>query len=96
MIAIEIVEELEKIAAMKGNQPRKVIDLIQTMEKALADLTELGNTTDWPCLSLQPWLGRSRRLDQLDTGGGSRGTSTLLTLEPVEEWPKEVSQRGSS
>ena len=28
---------------VKGNQPRKVVDLIQTVEKALADLTELGN-----------------------------------------------------
>lgn len=26
------------------NQQRKVIDLIQTVAKALADLTELGNT----------------------------------------------------
>lgn len=41
-IVIEILEELEKMAPVKGNQPRKVIDLIQTVEKALADLTELG------------------------------------------------------
>lgn len=43
-IAIEIVEELDKIPAVRGNQPRKVIELIQTVEKALADLTDLGNT----------------------------------------------------
>lgn len=43
-IALEIVEELEKIPVLKGTQLRKVIDLIQTVEKALADLTELGNT----------------------------------------------------
>lgn len=43
-IAIEILEELEKIPPVKGNQPRKVIDLIQTVEKALADLTDLGNS----------------------------------------------------
>lgn len=43
-IALEIIEELEKIPAMRTTQPRKVIDLIQTVEKALADLTELGNT----------------------------------------------------
>lgn len=42
-IALEIIEELEKIPAMRTNQPRKVIDLIQTVERALADLTELGN-----------------------------------------------------
>ncbi|XP_073732568.1 uncharacterized protein [Misgurnus anguillicaudatus] len=43
-IALEIVEELEKIPPVKGNQPRKVVDLIQTVEKALADLTDLGST----------------------------------------------------
>lgn len=32
------------MAPVKGNQPRKVIDVIQTVEKALADLTELGNS----------------------------------------------------
>lgn len=40
--ALEIIEELEKIPVLKANQPRKVINLIQTVEKALADLTELG------------------------------------------------------
>ncbi|KAM9764604.1 uncharacterized protein ACNS7B_019486 [Menidia menidia] len=43
-IVIEILEELERMAPVKGNQPRKVIDVIQTVEKALADLTELGNS----------------------------------------------------
>lgn len=43
-IAIEIIEELEKIPPVRGNQPRKVVDLIQTVEKALSDLTDLGNT----------------------------------------------------
>lgn len=43
-IALEIVEEFEKIPALKANQPRKVIDLIQTVEKAMADLTKLGDT----------------------------------------------------
>lgn len=41
---MEILEELEKMPHVKGNQPRKVIDLIQSMDKALADLTELGNS----------------------------------------------------
>lgn len=41
---MEIVEELEKIPVLKANQPRKVSDLIQTVEKAMADLTELGDT----------------------------------------------------
>ncbi|CAJ1048211.1 uncharacterized protein LOC111583003%2C partial [Xyrichtys novacula] len=35
---------LEKMPPVKGNQPRKVIDLIQSVEKALTDLTELGNS----------------------------------------------------
>lgn len=43
-IALEIMEDLEKIPALRANQPRKVIDMIQTIEKALDDLTELGNT----------------------------------------------------
>lgn len=43
-ITVEILEELDKMPQVKGNQPRKVIDLIQAVEKALADLTELGNS----------------------------------------------------
>ena len=43
-IAIEILEELEKIPHVRGNQPRREIDLKQSVEKALADLTELGNS----------------------------------------------------
>uniref|UniRef100_A0A1A8UKK0 Golgi autoantigen, golgin subfamily a, 3 n=1 Tax=Nothobranchius furzeri TaxID=105023 RepID=A0A1A8UKK0_NOTFU len=42
-IALEIIEELQKTPTVKANQPRKVIDLIQTVEKALVDLTELGD-----------------------------------------------------
>lgn len=43
-ITVEILEELDKMPQVKGNQPRRVIDLIQAVEKALADLTELGNS----------------------------------------------------
>lgn len=43
-IAIEILGQLKKMPPVKGNQPRKVIDLIQSVEEALADLTELGNS----------------------------------------------------
>lgn len=43
-IAIEIVEDLQKISAIRGYQPRKIVDLIQTVEKALGDLSDLGNT----------------------------------------------------
>lgn len=43
-IALEIIEDLEKIPILRANQQRKVIDLIQNIEKALDDLTELGNT----------------------------------------------------
>ncbi len=42
-IAMDIFEELEKIPAVRGNQLRRVTELIQTVEKSLADLTDLGN-----------------------------------------------------
>ncbi|XP_056127200.1 uncharacterized protein LOC130104596 [Rhinichthys klamathensis goyatoka] len=43
-IALEIVEELQKLQAVKGNQPRRIVELIQSVEKALVDLNELGRT----------------------------------------------------
>ncbi len=43
-ITMEIIEGLERFPAVKSHQLRKVIDLIQTVEKALSDLTDLGNT----------------------------------------------------
>lgn len=43
-MAIQIIEELERLPVVKGNQPRKTIDLIQAVEKALIVLTDLGNT----------------------------------------------------
>lgn len=43
-IALEIIEDLERIPPLKSHQPRKVIDLIQAVEKALNDLTELEST----------------------------------------------------
>ena len=43
-ITVEILEALDKMPQVKGNQPRRVIDLIQAVERALADLTELGNS----------------------------------------------------
>ncbi|XP_034071084.1 uncharacterized protein LOC117545423 [Gymnodraco acuticeps] len=43
-IAIEIVEELQKMTAVRGDQPRKIVELIQTVEKALQDLSDLGDT----------------------------------------------------
>lgn len=43
-ITIEILEEIEKIVPLKGNQPRKVTDRIQTVEMAPAGLMELGNS----------------------------------------------------
>lgn len=43
-MAVETTEELERIPAVKGNQPRKVIDLIQTVKKALSEQTDLVNT----------------------------------------------------
>ena len=42
-IALEIVEELQATPPVRSGQPRKVIELIQTVEKALYDLSELDN-----------------------------------------------------
>lgn len=43
-IAIEIVEELQRLPPVKAHQPKKIIELIQLVEKALIDLSDLGNT----------------------------------------------------
>lgn len=42
-IAIEIVEELQKMPPVRNSQPRKIVELIQAVEKALQDLSDLGN-----------------------------------------------------
>ena len=41
-IACQIIEEVDKFPAIKGNQPRTTIDLIQAVERALFDLIDLG------------------------------------------------------
>lgn len=43
-IAIEIVEELQEMPAVKDHQPRRIVELIQAVEKALQDLSDLGDT----------------------------------------------------
>ncbi|KAK7933355.1 hypothetical protein WMY93_004251 [Mugilogobius chulae] len=43
-IALEIVEELQAMPSVKGHQPKKIIELIRVVEKALSDLSELGDT----------------------------------------------------
>lgn len=43
-IALEIVEELQAMPPVRGHQARKIVELIQTVEKALHDLSELGDT----------------------------------------------------
>ncbi|XP_059209564.1 uncharacterized protein LOC131988465 [Centropristis striata] len=43
-IAIEIVEELQRMPAVRSHQPKKIVELIQAVEKALQDLTDLGDT----------------------------------------------------
>ncbi|KAK5862062.1 hypothetical protein PBY51_017494 [Eleginops maclovinus] len=43
-IALEIVEELQALPPVKSYQPRQIVDLIQVVEKALYDLSALGNT----------------------------------------------------
>ena len=40
-ISIEIIEELQAIPPVRGIQPRKIIELIQAVKKALHDLNEL-------------------------------------------------------
>lgn len=42
-IALEIIEELQATPPVRSGQPRKVIELIQTVEKALYDLSQLDN-----------------------------------------------------
>lgn len=44
VIAIEIIEELQRIPAIRGHQPRRIVELIQTVGKALKDLSDLGDT----------------------------------------------------
>nr|XP_054601662.1 uncharacterized protein LOC129164711 [Nothobranchius furzeri] len=43
-IIIEIVEELQRIPTVRGHQPRRIVELIQAVEKALEDLSDLGDT----------------------------------------------------
>lgn len=43
-IALEIIEDLQALPPVKGHHPRKIVDLIQIVEKALYDLSELKNT----------------------------------------------------
>ncbi|XP_028331737.1 uncharacterized protein LOC114481263 [Gouania willdenowi] len=40
-IAIEIVEEIQSTPVIRSHQPKKIIELIQTVEKALSDLSDL-------------------------------------------------------
>lgn len=42
--AIVIIEELQRLPSVKGNQPRKIIELIQSVEKAYINLSDLGET----------------------------------------------------
>lgn len=44
VIALEIIEDLERIPPVRSHQPRKVIDLVQAVEKALNDLIKLEST----------------------------------------------------
>lgn len=43
-IASKIVEELKRIPPVKGYQPRKIVELFEAVEKALQDLSDLGDT----------------------------------------------------
>lgn len=42
--AIAIVEDLQRLSPVKGDQPRKIIELIQLVEKAYIDLSYLGES----------------------------------------------------
>lgn len=55
-IALEIIEELLALQPVKGHQPRKIVDLIQILEKAFYDIGELKNTGALKIHSSQsPW-----------------------------------------
>lgn len=54
-ITIEIVEELQRLPAVKSHQPKKIAELIQAVEKALEDLSDLGNTGALK----NPWVTKS-------------------------------------
>ena len=43
-IALEIIEDLERIPPVRSHQPREAIDLIQAVEQALNDLIKLEST----------------------------------------------------
>ncbi|RXN30024.1 gag-pol fusion poly [Labeo rohita] len=43
-VAIEIVEELQRLPAVRGHQPKRIVELIQAVEKAHQDLSDLGDT----------------------------------------------------
>ncbi|XP_047221695.1 uncharacterized protein LOC124868446 [Girardinichthys multiradiatus] len=43
-VAIEIVEELQRFPHVKSHQPKRIVELIQGIEKALEDLKDLGDT----------------------------------------------------
>lgn len=45
-IALEIVEDLKRIPPLKSNQPKKLIDFIQAVEKAMNDFAEIERTGD--------------------------------------------------
>lgn len=42
-IAIEVIEELYAIPPVRGNQPRRIVELIQAVGKALYDFNELND-----------------------------------------------------
>lgn len=42
-LALEILEELQATPPVRSGHPRRIIELIQSVEKALYDLNELGN-----------------------------------------------------
>ena len=42
-ITLEIVDELQSIPPVRGHQPKRIVELIHAVEKALYDLAELGN-----------------------------------------------------
>lgn len=41
---MEIIEELQALPPVKSHQPRKIVDLMQVVEKAMYDFGELENT----------------------------------------------------
>ncbi|XP_070408825.1 uncharacterized protein [Nothobranchius furzeri] len=79
-IAVKIIEELQAIPAVRSNQPRRIIKVIQAVEKALYDLSELNKADAIKNLlvikSIESKLPESLKKDWLTHAADPRHTVT--------------------